>query len=282
MQNLDSRVRTWIVWALPFVVIGLLIAWETDWGQGLKRVPALDHDIVPRPVALAVLPEYKVDGGVDGNRETVARTLFNPTRRPAPPMLVAATKASMPKGQFVLTGTTVVDQKATAFLREVTGGKSRRVQQGETVNGMLVAEVRADRVKLTQNDDVEELTLKVAAGPRTTVQPVAPPPPPGQPGGPVPGTPGAPAPAAGSQQATGEVAEVLANRRRAARAAEAAAQAQRQSTDTAAAAAAAAAGSAAPVAAPAAAATGAAPAKGAQDPGWNDVYQRYMQNRQRR
>ncbi len=278
MQNLDSRVRTWIVWALPFVVIGLLIGWETDWGQGLKRVPGLDHDIVPRAVALAVLPEYKVDGGVDGNRETVERTLFNPTRRPAPPSIVAATKASMPKGQFVLTGTTVVDQKATAFLREVTGGKSRRVQQGETVNGMLVAEVRADRVKLTQNDDVEELTLRVAAGPKTTVQPVAPPPP-GQPGGPVPGTPGAPAPAAGSQQATGEVAEVLANRRRAARA-EAAAQAQRQSADPAAAAAAAA--SAAPAAAPAAAATGATPAKGAQDPGWNDVYQRYMQNRQRR
>jgi hypothetical protein len=278
MQNLNSRVRTWVVWAFPFVVIGLLIGWETDWGQGLKRVPGLDHDIVPRPVAVAVLPEYKVDGGVDGNRETVERTLFNPTRRPAPPTIVVGTKASMPKGQFVLTGTTVVDQKATAFLREVNGGKPRRVQQGETINGMLVAEVRTDRVKFTQNDDVEELTLKVAAGPRTTVQPVAPPP--GQPGGPVPGTPGAPASAAGSQQATGEVADVLANRRRAARAAEAATQAQRQSADTAAAAAAA--GSAAKAATPAAAATGAAPATGAQDPGWNDVYQRYMQQRQRR
>jgi hypothetical protein len=278
MNNLDSRLRTWIVWALPFVVIGLLIGWETDWGQGLKRVPALDRDIVPRPVAISLLPEYKVDGGTDGNRETTERTLFNPTRRPAPPAIVAASKASMPKGQFVLTGTTVVDQKATAFLREVNGGKPRRVQQGETINGMLVAEVRADRVKFTQNDDVEELTLRVAAGPKTTIQPVAPPPP-GQPGGPVPGTPGAPVNAGGSQQATGDVAEVLANRRRAARAADAASQAQRQTADTAAAAAAA--GSAATAATPAAAPAATPPAKG-QDPGWNDVYQRYMQQRQRR
>jgi hypothetical protein len=271
MKNLDSRIRSWVVWALPFIVIGLLIGWETDWGQGLKRVPGLDHAIVPRPVAVALLPEYKVDGGADGNRETIERTLFNPTRRPAPPTVVAAAKTSMPKGQFVLTGTTVVDKKATAFLREINGGRSRRVQQGETINGMLVAEVRADGVKFTQNDEVEELRLKVAAGPRTTVQPAVPAAP-TQAGGPV---PGAPQPAAGSQAATGEVAEVLANRRRAARAAEAAAQAQR--ADPAAAAAAAAA--AAPAAAPAPATT--APAKSGQDPAWNDVYQRYQQNRRR-
>src|SRR5207302_10565428 len=80
----------------------------------------------------------------------------------------------------VLTGPTVVDQRATALLREVNGGRSRRVQQGETINGMLVAEVQADRVKLTVGPDAELLTLKVGAGPKTTIQPqvaVAQPPP---------------------------------------------------------------------------------------------------------
>ena len=245
MSAIDSRVRNWLIWAMPFAVIAVLIGWETDWGRALTRVPALDANVVPRPVNIALLPEYKVDGGVAGNRETVERTLFNPTRRPAPPTVGATTKPSMQRGQFVLTGTTVVDKKATAFLREVNGGRSRRVQQGETVNGMLVAEVRSDRVKLTLNEDAEELTLKVATGPRTTVQPVAPPAPgqpgqqPGQPGQPVqagrpgqavqPGQPGgpdggaavpAPRPPAGSQAgSTTDVADVLANRRRAARAA---------------------------------------------------------------
>ena len=252
MSAIDSRVRNWLIWAMPFAVIAVLIAWETEWGRALTRVPALDTNVVPQPVKLALLPEYKVDGGVEGNRETIERTLFNPTRRPAPPAVGSAAKSSLQKGQFVLTGTTVVDKKATAFLREVSGGRSRRVQQGETVNGMLVAEVRVDRVKLTQNGDAEELTLKVATGPRATVQPVVTPVPgqPGQPGQPVqppgqppvqpPGQPGQavqpggvvpgqavpvqPRPVAGSQAGgVADVADVLANRRRAARAAAAAA-----------------------------------------------------------
>ena len=120
--------------------------------------------------------------------------------------------------------------------------------------------MRADRVKLTAGDAAEELTLKVAAGPKTTIQPavaVAPPQPtPGAPGAPQPATTTA-APQPGQTQ---DVAEVLANRRRAARAAEATAQQQNAQP---------------PV--------GAQPATPAQqtpksgDPGWNDVYQRYIQ-----
>jgi hypothetical protein len=75
------------------------------------------------------------------------------------------------------TGTLIIDGKATAFLRENAGGKSRRVTQGEQVNGMLVADVKPDRVKLTLGDESEDLVLKVATGPKNTTQPVAPPPP---------------------------------------------------------------------------------------------------------
>jgi len=265
MSTIDARLRTWLVWAMPFVVIALLIGWETDWGRELKRVPPLESNVVANPVNVALLPEYKVDAGADGNRETVERTLFNPTRRPAPPAVAVAAKPTMQKGQFVLTGTTVVDRTATAFLREVSGGKSRRVSKGETVNGMIVAEVLPDRVKLKLNDDVEELVMKAAPGPRTTTQPaaaqVA-----GQPGGAVP--PGAvpqnPQQQAGQQVApVQDVADVLSNRRRAARAAEAAAAQGAQ-------------GAQAP-----AAQTQAAPAGAARpgDPAWNEVYQRYMQPR---
>lgn len=267
MNSLDSRVRTWIIWALPFLVIALLIGWETEWGERLTRVPALDAAVTPQPVNVALMPEYKVDGGVEGNRETVERTLFNPTRRPAPPSIATAARQTMPKGKFLLTGTLVVDKKATAFLKEVNGGRSRRVQQGEMIDGMLVAEVRADRVKLTLNDETEEIVLKVAAGPKSTVQPVpAPnvPGQPGQPGGPVAGAAPQQVPqpgSAGAQAPAQDVADVLANRRRAARAAEAQNQNSNQTP-------------AAPQAAPATRATPAAP-----DPAWNEVYQRYMQPR---
>jgi len=262
MNGIDTRVRAWLTWALPFVVVALLVGWETEFGHALKRVPALDPSVEAKPVPVALLPEYKIEGGIESRHETFERTLFNPTRRPAPPQNAASAKPAIQTGQFVLTGTTVVDQKATAFLREVNGGRSRRVQQGETINGLLVAEVRADRVKLTAGDAAEELTLKVAAGPKTTIQPavaVAQPPPP-RPGAPAAPQPTAAAPQPGQQQ---DVAEVLANRRRAARAAEAAAQQQNQQ----------------PSPAGAQPATPAQANPGQNDPGWNQVYQRYIERR---
>ena len=96
------------------------------------------------------------------------------TRRagPAPVAAAEAAKKRLQPGQFVLTGTLIVDGKATAFLRENAGGKSRRVAQGEQINGMMVADVKPDRVKLTLGEESEDLLLKVAAGPKTTTQPV--------------------------------------------------------------------------------------------------------------
>jgi hypothetical protein len=264
MKAIDSRVKAWLTWALPFAVLALLIGWETEWGHALRRVPAQNVNVTPQPVNVAVLPEYQISGGVAERRETVERTLFNPTRRPAPPPPATGAKSALQTGQFVLTGTTVVDQKATAFLREVNGGRSRRVQQGESINGMLVAEVRPDRVKLTQGSDSELLTLKVAPGPKTTIQPVAAGPQPGAPGQVPPA--GAQGPGAPQQAAqTQEAADVLANRRRAARAAAQGATPNPQ---------------AAPAQAPPVVSATPAPATGQAapaDPRWNDVYQRYMQ-----
>jgi hypothetical protein len=168
-----------------------------------------DAAVVPQPVVVAVLPEYKPTATLATQRDMVDRALFNPTRRPAP-VATEAGKRRLQSGQFVLTGTLIIDGKATAFLRENAGGKSRRVAQGEQINGMLVAEVKPDRVKLTLGDEAEDLVLKVAIGPKTTTQPVA---------APAPGTP----PVAGGGAAGTAAAGTLAERRRAQQAAEAAA-----------------------------------------------------------
>jgi hypothetical protein len=266
MNGIDARMKAWLVWALPFAVIAVLVGWETDWGHALKRVPALDAGVATQPVTIALLPEYGISGGVESRRETIERTLFNPTRRPAPPQAAAAATPKLQAGQFVLTGTTVIDQRATALLREVNGGRSRRVQQGETINGMLVAEVRSDRVKLTIGPDAETLTLKVAVGPKTTIQPQVavaqppPQPPPGSPGGPPANA--APAPQSGAV----DVGEVLANRRRAARAAEGTPQPS-------------AAQPAAPAPAPAPVPQTTPAQQAPQE--WSSVYQRYIQRQQK-
>ena len=167
--------RAWLWWLIPFAALALLLGIETDWGRGIHRLPGPAPAIEPKPVAAALLPEYRLEGGLGAHTETVSRTLFNPTRRPAPALAADAARTSMPKGRFVLTGTAVAGDRHIAFLKEVASGKSRAVRQGEQVNGVLVATVTADRVKFTQGDDSEELILKVAAGPKTTIPPPPPP-----------------------------------------------------------------------------------------------------------
>ena len=177
---------------MPTLVLALLIGWEIDWGRQVVRLPAPPAPVAPKPVEPALLPDYAIEGGLAANSETVNRTLFNATRRPAAVLVGEGGPHAIKPGQFLLTGTAVSGSQNVAFLKEVAGGKSHAVHEGEKINGMLVASVSADRVKLTLGDDSEELVLKVARGPKTTL--AAPPPPPVAAAGSVPGA----APAAGS------------------------------------------------------------------------------------
>jgi hypothetical protein len=217
-----------------------------------------------------VLPEYTIEGGIAKHTETVNRTLFNPTRRPAPVAVVEVAKPVMKRGQFALTGTTVAGERSLAFLKEINGGKARTVKMGDTINGLVVAEVKPDRVKLALGDETEELVLRVAANPRTTPQPAATAQ--AQPGGQqvAAGQPPAhpPGTAAPSQE-TGN--ETLAERRRAARAAAAAAAISGAPSETN--------QPQSPPAAPPPPQSGAAGTAAQPDTGWAAMYQRYQQRR---
>jgi hypothetical protein len=223
MDKLSIPLQSALWWLLPLVALAGMFGWETDWGRAIETRPEPMEAIEPKAVATALLPEFEIAGGVATRTETVERTLFNPTRRPAPQAQEGAA-SRMKRGQFALTGTLLVDGKNTAFLREVAGNKPRRVQAGETVNGMRVADVKADRVMLTLGDESEELVLKVATNPRPTPAPVAAAP---QPVPAVAAVPAAPAPAGSSAAAAAAApaggAQSAIERRRAARAAAAAA-----------------------------------------------------------
>lgn len=272
MNAVPTTLRFWAMWLAPFALLVLALGLQTDWGREWTRVPPSVATAVPPPVTVTVLPPYVPDATVESSRDTIDRTLFNPTRRPAPVALAEAPKPRMQRGQFALTGTMISDGKATAFLRDSNGGKARRVLQGETVNGMLVAEVKADRVRLTLGDESEELNLKLAVGPKTTIQPVV--------AGPaVAAAMGlSPADAARLAPQVRDVADVLAERRRAARELEIANAGRPAGTPLV--------PPQAPQATPpggvAAAPPGTAaapPAAAPSDPAWASVYQRYQQPR---
>ncbi len=231
INELRLRLRAALWWIVPLLVAIALVAWETDFGRAVRKVPPPEEPIPSRPVVTSLLPEFAIAGGTAANSETVQRTLFNPTRRPAPTLVVDSAKPRMQRGQFALTGTMVIGGKNTAFLRETAGGKSRRVLQGDTVNGILVADVKPDRVRLALGDETEELLLRVATNPRPTAQPVAQQAPAPVPT-PVPGAvPPVAAGGAAAPAAAGNADASLAERRRAARAAQAAAQAQTSTPD---------------------------------------------------
>ena len=149
----------------------------------------------------------------------VERTLFNPTRRPAPAAAQEGAAARLKRGQFALTGTMVVEGKSTAFLRELAGNKARRVQAGEKINGLLVAEVKPDRVTFTMGDESEELFLKVATNPRPTAPTAAAAPPGPALAAPPPPLGAATAAAQPAPPGARDAGQTLAERRRAARAA---------------------------------------------------------------
>ena len=237
MSRLDPRVGRWLLWLAPFAVLALVIGWQTDWGRALRREPPAEVPVAPAPVTTTVLPEFRIEGGVAAMATTVERPLFNATRRPAPVAVAEAPKPTIQRGQFTLTGTMITDKSAVAFLKEAAGaGKARTVRTGDSINGMKVAEIAPDRVRFTLGDESEELELKVAKGPKTTVQPAAdaPVPPqqaagqPGQPGqvGATPGAARAGSRTQGGLAGQGDAADNLRANRRAARAAEAQAGAQ--------------------------------------------------------
>jgi len=162
-----ARAFSWTAVGLAGALAAVL-GWETDWGQAL-RPPAADVPALrPPAVTVAVLPDYRIEGGLETMPETAARTVFVPTRRPAPPAPPLSpaeeAKSAMKKGQFLLTGTSVAPGQRFAFLKEVASGKHYRVKAGDAINDLEVAEVGEDRVRLAFEGESEELLLKVAKG----------------------------------------------------------------------------------------------------------------------
>jgi hypothetical protein len=257
-------------WLVPLALLAVILGLQIE--REAERPPAAPPTPAPAPVVATVLPEYTIPGGTEARRETVERTLFNPTRRPAPAPTVEAPKPRMQRGLYTLTGTTLADGKSTAFLRESRTGRSRRVQEGDTIDGMLVQEVKPDRVRLAQHGESEDLTLKVIVNPKPTPQPqVAAAPVPGAPGvPPVRGTPAVPgSPTAGAPPQPTD-AQTLLERRRAARAAQAAAAAAQAQANAQAHAEATQSGQPAPPAT--------APQPGQPDQsGWGEVFRQYQQ-----
>jgi hypothetical protein len=154
-----------IFWLLLNGGLVLGIGVITDWGQRLEW-PTPQVAMAPIEFAKPALVEPLQFGQADEFLEMSMRPLFVATRRPAPPPPPPeAPKPRMKKGQFRLTGITVVPEGKFAFLVEVNGNKSRVVSEGKEINGILVRRISPYEVLLSQYGDSETLVLKPAKSP---------------------------------------------------------------------------------------------------------------------
>ena len=102
-ERLCPSMRGALWWLLPLLALAALIGWETDWGRAVDKHPPPAEAIAPKPVAVALLPEYAIAGGVAARPKRSSARSSIPTRRPAPVAVQAATPR-MQRGQFALTG----------------------------------------------------------------------------------------------------------------------------------------------------------------------------------
>jgi hypothetical protein len=158
------RIETGL-WLMAIIALGIGIKTEIDWGQGWK---------LPDPQTQTATDELKITelalpyelSALDTFMETTLRPMFVATRRPAPiPPPPEPPKPQMRKGQFSLTGTTIVAEGKFAHLVEKVTNKAFVLAEGKEVNGLKVRQVTPDFVILTQFEDSETVVLSTAKAP---------------------------------------------------------------------------------------------------------------------
>ena len=162
-----------LISALAVLAAILVVVLGLEFASGAKLSESLAARGAPpaAPVTAKLLPAVAAVNPDQEYAETGNRPLFIPTRRPAPSAVTPAAVPTMAKGQFTLTGVTIVGPLKIALLREKSSGRVIRVEEGKEVNGITVAQVDAEQVKLTQGGDQELVPMLVTKG---TAQPAAP------------------------------------------------------------------------------------------------------------
>jgi hypothetical protein len=172
---LDGRHLAFALWLTCVAGLTVVVGRQTDWGRAIQLDPPRAAVLKPEKVDVALLGEYSLPSMDRKYPHTLGRPLFVPTRRPAPPPPPPPPppKPTMQKGQFQMVGALILPETSFVWLRDVASGKTRRVEKGQSINGILVQEVAAEEVTLAQYDDTERVAMKVAPSPAGLPKPAA-------------------------------------------------------------------------------------------------------------
>lgn len=164
-----------IIAALAIAAAALVaaIGLETGFGTRLSRAIPAGVSKPAAPFEARLLPPLAASDAERLYPEMAARPLFVPLRRPAPPPEAVA-QSTFKRGQFVLQGVIISGGMRIALLREKSTGKIHRVEQGNEVGGVKVAQIDPETVTLAQGSEQEVLPLQVLRVGSTSAVPVTP------------------------------------------------------------------------------------------------------------
>ncbi|MBU0592634.1 MAG: hypothetical protein KKH74_02745 [Gammaproteobacteria bacterium] len=158
----SEKIVTVLAVALSLLLAGT-IAYEWQWGERFRQELTKLRKPDAKAVFAALLPEFALLPREAAYNETLTRPIFIPSRRGSPTSSTGGQQ--MKKGQFVLSGVIIVPGQRLALLRDVTTGKSERVEQGNEIRGMQAERVDAGAIVLKQGNETEELVLMVQRAP---------------------------------------------------------------------------------------------------------------------
>jgi hypothetical protein len=169
--RIDPRTAELSFWFVLCAGLAGLVGQQVDWGQQLHAPNIPINFEAAKFSAPAISLAFKIESS-DRYLEIVERPLFIFTRRPAPPPLPPAPPSMMKKGQFKLSGVSIVGNHKLAFLVEIATKRTKVVREGEKINDMTLEKVEPGGVVLAQGSDQEQLWLAVALSSKST-QPTA-------------------------------------------------------------------------------------------------------------
>jgi hypothetical protein len=161
MTDSSEKTVTVIALGLSLVLAGIMV-YEWQWGERFQHEVSKVHATSAKAAAVTLLPEFSLPSRTTYS-ETLTRPIFAPSRRGN--LADNTGRQQMKKGQFALSGVIIVPGQRLALLRDVTTGKSERVEQGQEIRGMLAERVDASEVELKQGNETEVLTLVVQRTP---------------------------------------------------------------------------------------------------------------------
>ncbi len=160
MLSLVQRQPFIAVLAVAATALVVVIGIETGFGSRLSPAIPTGVSKPAPPFEAKLMPSLAPANAEQLYPEMAARPLFVPLRRPAPPAEHAA-QGTLKRGQYVLQGVTIAGNTRIALLRDKATGRIHRVEKGQDLNGMKLAEVNPESVTLSQGKEQEVLPLEV-------------------------------------------------------------------------------------------------------------------------